>query len=183
METVALTPNQLLITGDFNIHVDVLEDRVSVAFHDILDIYGLQQHVTETTHTSGHTLDLIISRENDDFVSTLSSHIGLPSDHIAVKCLINIKRPSPTRKRVYGRNLRNNDMTQLHADILSSSLMTHPARDVELLSEQYDTVLGEIINNHAPLSGRDIILRHMPLGTLNRFVKPNEQNIAVSEST
>ena len=104
--------NQLFITVDFNIHVDVLEDCVSVAFRDVLDMYGLQQHVTETTHTSGHTLDLIISRENDDLVSTVYSYIGLPSDHKAIKCLINMKRPSPTGKRVRSHNLHNIDIAQ-----------------------------------------------------------------------
>ena len=51
----------LLIAGDFNFHLDDLNNKHAKRFVDILDGFGLQQHVKGPTHNKGHTLDLIIT--------------------------------------------------------------------------------------------------------------------------
>jgi hypothetical protein len=57
-----LCNERLVITGDFNFHVDIPTDRDAIKFLDILESYCLEQHVVGPTHVDGHTLDLIISR-------------------------------------------------------------------------------------------------------------------------
>ncbi|XP_029902284.1 uncharacterized protein LOC115355565 [Myripristis murdjan] len=52
----------VLLVGDFNIHVDNLTDGCAKELLNILDNFGLSQHVTESTHNRGHILDLIISK-------------------------------------------------------------------------------------------------------------------------
>ena len=49
-----------VMLGDFNIHVDCSEKNDDAQFIDLLQSADLQQHVHWPTHTSGHTLDLII---------------------------------------------------------------------------------------------------------------------------
>ena len=61
LETVFLCKEQLVIVGDFNIHVDVLSNGDSTKFRDLLESFSLQQHVVGPTHIHGHTLDLIIT--------------------------------------------------------------------------------------------------------------------------
>ena len=56
---------ELLIVGDFNIHVDSSKNK-SQGFLDILNANGLTQHVTRPTHQKGHTLDLVITREQSN---------------------------------------------------------------------------------------------------------------------
>ena len=58
-------PRHLLITGDFNIQMDVEADTGAVRLRELLESTGLKQHVTAPTHISGHTLDLIITRLSD----------------------------------------------------------------------------------------------------------------------
>ena len=82
----------------FNFHMDVPNNRETVIFRDLLDTSNLQQHVTSSTHIAGHTLDLLTSNVTDDFVSSVSTHHDLPSDHAAVKCLTNIARPPASTK-------------------------------------------------------------------------------------
>ena len=67
METIILVPEPLIIVGDFNIHVDCNDEG---NFLDLLQSFGLTQHVTGPTHEDGHTLDLIITRSFDRVVST-----------------------------------------------------------------------------------------------------------------
>ena len=52
----------VVLVGDFNIHVDNLTDGCAKELLNILDNFGLSQHVTEPTHNRGHILDLIISK-------------------------------------------------------------------------------------------------------------------------
>ena len=51
-----------IITGDFNIHVDKISDPKTQSFNNILSILNLKQHVSFSTHSSGHTLDLLITQ-------------------------------------------------------------------------------------------------------------------------
>lgn len=44
-------------SGDFNIHVDNAGDTDAIKFIDLLESYGLQQHVTSPTHKHDHTLE------------------------------------------------------------------------------------------------------------------------------
>ena len=65
LETIILSPESLILTGDYNFHVDVEDDPDARAFLDLLASMGLKQHVNVPTHVSGHTLDLMIKREHD----------------------------------------------------------------------------------------------------------------------
>ena len=68
LETVILEPEPLLICGDFNIHVDIVDNRDTIAFLDLLESMALKQHVNFATHEHGHILDLIISRLSDSIM-------------------------------------------------------------------------------------------------------------------
>ena len=51
----------ILIRGNFNIHIDYAEDPDAQTFNDTMEALGLQQHVTFPTHQAGNTLDLIFT--------------------------------------------------------------------------------------------------------------------------
>ena len=87
-----------MITGDFNIHVDVVEDPGRVTFLDLLEAMGLLQHVTTPTHDSLHTLNLIITRQCDALVKDPPVSDYHISDHWSVTCLLNLNKPIITRK-------------------------------------------------------------------------------------
>ena len=99
---------ELLIVGDFNIHVDSSNNE-SKGFLDILNANGLTQHVTCPTHQKGHTLDLVITREQSNllsgspivFISGVSDANSSSSlDHYAVLCYLNVNRPKTVHKSV-----------------------------------------------------------------------------------
>ncbi len=54
--------DEVIICGDFNIHVNKPDDPNTKKFKDILDQFDLVQHINEPTHNLGNTLDLIITR-------------------------------------------------------------------------------------------------------------------------
>ena len=65
LEPIILSPEPLVITGDMNIHVDDPNDPDAIKFLDLLNTYGLTQHINTHTHRLGHTLDLIITHVSD----------------------------------------------------------------------------------------------------------------------
>jgi len=56
--------DQILLTGDFNVHFET-NDRSSQDLKNLAHNFGLQQNVSEPTHTAGHMLDLIFSNPCD----------------------------------------------------------------------------------------------------------------------
>ena len=100
--SIILSSESLLVTGDFNIHVDVVGDPACAKFLElhILETMGLQQHVNTLTHESGYTLDLILSRQCENLVKTTLVSAYHVSDHWTVTCLLNLDRPGVTSKSV-----------------------------------------------------------------------------------
>ncbi|KAJ8366482.1 hypothetical protein AAFF_G00353500 [Aldrovandia affinis] len=58
-----IIPNhdRVLILGDFNIHVDNPIRAFESEFMDLIQSFGLIQHVSGSTRKGGHTLDLVLS--------------------------------------------------------------------------------------------------------------------------
>ena len=87
---IILSPESLLLTGDFNIHVDVPSDPHVKMFFDWLSSMGLYQHVNIPTHISCHTLDLF-TREHDSIITSKPIVDCFLSDHASVNCPLNTK--------------------------------------------------------------------------------------------
>ena len=63
LEQAATWTGRLLILGDFNVHWDVESDTEKKQFVDLLEAFSITQHVEGPTHSRGHTLDLVMSRD------------------------------------------------------------------------------------------------------------------------
>ena len=100
IESVSAFPGRILLSGDFNFHLDDASDRDANTFLDVLESRDLQQYVTGATHKKGHTLDLLISRKSDELISQVAIQQGLPSDHFVLSCLVNMRRPAATKRLV-----------------------------------------------------------------------------------
>ena len=58
--------NNIIIAGDFNIHIDDTNSDEGTIFKDTMDAFGLKQHVRTPTHKDGHTLDLILMEQGSN---------------------------------------------------------------------------------------------------------------------
>ena len=71
VEVVILDKSTLIITADFNYHVDNINDADAASFLSLLKDLGLHQHVKTPTHEKGHILDLILTRESESLVRNI----------------------------------------------------------------------------------------------------------------
>jgi hypothetical protein len=117
----------------------------------LLSHFGLHQHVDSATHLAGHTLDLLITRD-DQLVCLQPSETPLLSDHSFVvadiECAlhdVNSVRLRPVRR------YRSMDIDAFVADLLRSDLVVAPPGDVAAAFDCYNTTLRELLNEHAPV--------------------------------
>ena len=81
LEKLVISNEPLVITGDFNVHLDNPSDRAATHFRVMLDVFDLKQHVKDSTHKSRHVLDLVITRSGDQLVRNDGFSDPAISDH------------------------------------------------------------------------------------------------------
>lgn len=155
------SPGHLIILGDFNFHVNDSSDRDACSFQDLLSSYDLHQHVKVSTHCSGHTLDLVLTRSQDSLVSGLHAEDhGFP-DHYPVFTQLSVAKPQLPKQEVTYRKLKCIDIASVSAAISASTLCTSETSTLSL-DEQvqlYNTELSVILDKLAPLKTRTITIR------------------------
>ena len=89
----------LLISGDFNLHVDDPCSIYANRFNEILESCNLKQHVTGATHANGHTLDLVISKKDNPLITEIKIFDPVISDHCAVHFNLREQKLHFTKKK------------------------------------------------------------------------------------
>uniref|UniRef100_A0A8C7Z8K8 Reverse transcriptase domain-containing protein n=1 Tax=Oryzias sinensis TaxID=183150 RepID=A0A8C7Z8K8_9TELE len=148
-----LTPNIILL-GDFNIHMDRCNNLAAKDFISCLDSFGIHQHITTPTHIKGHILDLVCC---SGVLPNACKVDPLPlSDHSLVTFNVNITSTgsTPTRSITY-RKIKN-----INLDHFSSHITNLPDTNTlhtpdELVSH-YNNNLRNILDIHAPLKTRTV---------------------------
>ena len=159
LETVILCKEQLVIVGNFNIHVDVLSNSDSIKFRDLLESFCLQQHVVDPTHIHGHTLDLIITRQSDQIVRSTLQVDCYFSDHVPVLCYLHSIKPSFSTRTLSYRKIKLANVDSLNDDLANSELCKNPPDDLEELPLSYNKTLIAVLDKHAPVKTRTIVMR------------------------
>lgn len=57
---LVLKTDKVIITGDFDVHVDINSDSFSTAFMSLLDSVGFRHSVHTPTGSFNHTFDLVL---------------------------------------------------------------------------------------------------------------------------
>ena len=74
------------------------------------------------THATGHTLDLLITRLNEELVKNVKIHDSMISDHLAAFCNLSLKKPKFRKKVISTRKLCSLDIDSFREDVRNSSL-------------------------------------------------------------
>ncbi|XP_077985142.1 uncharacterized protein LOC144439783 [Glandiceps talaboti] len=159
LSTKCVSPGKLLITGDFNLHLDDENNRDTCQFKNMLDSVNLTQHVQQATHQRGHMLDLVITRTSENTVEDIKISDPVISDHFAVSFKIPVTKPKPTRKILSSRKITDINIEDVCTDIQNSPLITRPSSVLTSLIDQYDESLRNILDTHAPIRQRTVIMR------------------------
>ena len=162
LQSVIMLNTYFIISGDFNIWWGTSSDD-AIHFSDLLDSYGLVQHVTQPTNAFNNTLDLVITSGNchnskavyNPFISdVLVSDVSL-SDHYQVAFQVNlIKCANKKIKKIYRRHYKTMDMLAFRDDLsilLSEQLSDYKHTLFGTRSVIFNNSLADLLELHAPL--------------------------------
>ena len=147
------TGSSFIICGDINVHLDI-ECGDRSRFNDILQCCGLVQSVNGPTHLLGHTLDVLISPCDSDFVRNVS--VGdFISDHAAIRCQLDFSHPSTSNdKWVSYRRYHRIDIDQFRNDLNNIPFVRSHEGTAAELYDQYITGVTQVLDKHAPIISR-----------------------------
>ena len=161
-ETV-ICPQQLLIYGDFNFHIDDKADKGTTRLGELLDLFNLKQHVCLSTHKRGHILDLVIKRNETESALSLKNVTVVEqfiSDHKAVCFNLSLRKPVNERSTVVSRKLKGSDFDAFNEMIISTGLSDGGVSHcIELLAKKYDVLLCKALDKLALKRTRTIVIR------------------------
>lgn len=157
-DDVVVSPAELLLVGDFSFYFDVQNDHHASRFIDILESLDLKEHVTEPTHVSGYTLNLVITRGDatDSFVHNISALEQPISDHKVICFNLNLVKPSSIKKTNKTIKLKDFDFEKFGDVIQRSGLLEEPL-DSRYVDE-YNSVLLGTVDELAPVTTRTVTL-------------------------
>ena len=149
LESLVIQNEQLLIMGDFNIHVEDTNDSLASFLQDTLTSFGIKQHVGCATHNKSHTLDLVMTRSEEHITEV---HVTDPqlSDHYLVSFRLHTELVKYRKKKVQYRKLKAINLDSFERDLKNSDLFHCNSEDVDILTNLYDTTLKDLLNKHAP---------------------------------
>ena len=161
VEIQTVTTGKLIMAGDFNIHLDNPKDSFVSNFCDIIQSANLLQHVKGSTHKRGHTLDLIITRSIENTIQDVCVNDSTISDHYSVSCYVNMEKSKPPRITMEYRKFRSINVAQFKEDIKDSILYNTSDTETPVsdLSLKYHDVMSYLIDKHAPIQKRSMIIR------------------------
>jgi hypothetical protein len=150
LSTLVVNYEDFLITGDFNIHMDSATDESSKKMASLLQNFGLRQHVDFPTHSGGHVLDLVITKDKSQLVKSVSVADGISDHHSILVDLSFAKQKKTVVKRTF-HQFKKLDMVKFQQDIHRSELYSNSSTDTDVLASQYHSVVSDLVSNHAPL--------------------------------
>ena len=146
------------MTGDFSIHVDVVDDPAAVKFQSVLTTFGYRQYVKQPTHRAGHVLDLIL-RNSDMSIQVgpidpplLSDHSFVVADISCLSLTSSQLNASSSPSSRLARDWRSLDVDAFVADLQSTDLVVALPDDVTSAFACYDKTLRALLDKHAPLT-------------------------------
>ena len=159
LEEMVNIRGEMIMIGDFNIHMDITDDPNTITFNDFLDSFNVHYHVNFPTHKSLHYLDLVITDTNWNIMHTVKQGHML-SDHNFIDCSLHIEKPKPPIKIVTYRKLKNIDIKTLGEDMGEALEVANNCSDLAALVDMDNVKLSGVLDNHAPQKTKTVKISH-----------------------
>ena len=102
--------------GDFNVHIEDPNDSLASFLQDTLTSFGMKQHIWCATHNKSHTLDLVLTRSEENITDV---HVTDPqlSDHYLVSFRLHTELDKHEKKKVKYRKLKAINIQSFERDL------------------------------------------------------------------
>ena len=143
--------NNMLVVGDFNIHVEDVKNGDAEQFIDMCKAIELDEHVKFVTHHQGHTLDLVLTELNSVIQVSNIKPGEYISDHCLVDFIINYEKEILEINSIEFKNLKKVDTDELceKIDNFDNNLNYDTGNLLEFLTA-YTMGMDKVIDNVIP---------------------------------
>ncbi|XP_022784544.1 uncharacterized protein LOC111325079 [Stylophora pistillata] len=159
LESFVLCTEPILLCGDFNIYVDFQDNPNAELFLDLIDSFGLAQHVHFATHVQGHTLGLVITRKMDSIIQDAPISGSFLSDHATVSFNLKCFKSESSAKVMWFRKTKFANLLKFKNDLRNSEFLLNTPKHLAGLVNCFNTTLKSIIDKHASWRKRTMIQR------------------------
>ena len=142
IESTFIHKKNLVILGDFNLHVNKVFEPDIIQFNEILSTFGLSQLIDQPTHVSGNTLDLLITNKNETEIKDIVIDDINFSDHSYIFFKIPCEFQKSKDKVISIKTYKNIDMDKFKNDIVSK---------VNIFSGKNHVNFGDALNDYNAL--------------------------------
>ena len=99
----------ILICGDFNLHLDNKSDNYVSEFNELLESHDLENTIDETTSLSGHIIDLVIQTKNNRLVNEIiiEPECTISPVHKVIHFSLDIRKSCNITKKITYRKKTN----------------------------------------------------------------------------
>ena len=158
LETLS-SESKVCVLGDFNIHFEKLCDPAALKLKKLLHEHSLTQLVNEPTHSGGHTLDLVITRDSQrEMYTTVVSDLCL-SDHFVISLSLPYHKPKTSTKVTKSRNIKSMDMNVFKSNMSQELHESMNSKCKTSLSTKFTKCISDLFNKFAPVVSRIISIR------------------------
>ena len=149
----------IYLLGDLNFHLDIPDDTYSKQLTSLLESYDMKQLVNFPTHTSGHTLDVVIHRNSDNIVISDLEGDYFISDHCFTSFKISKPKPPLETKIITFRKWNSVNDTEFMQDLHHNLIPSHGISDTDHIVSNFNAAIKSTIDKHLPLKHKKITVR------------------------
>ena len=151
-----MTYNNIVILGDFNLHINDQEDPDTNIFIATMTALGLDQYVDFVSHNKGNILDLVMAEPLGKIKVTSCTPGPFFSDHCAVNFTISVTKQNMERKEITFHHIKDVDYEifdkDLHLDNIEES-------ELDSMVESFNNRLQTALDSHTPQIRKNITTR------------------------
>ena len=154
--------------------MDDRDDVFSKDFYDICHIFSLKRHVSIPTHKAGHTIDLILTRE-DDTIATIPIATTLFTDHYVVQAELNLPRKNFELHVRKTRPIKDINLENFKRDIKSGcdTLLQQTESKLDDIVNGLNSLLISTLDKHAPVVTKISRVRPKKCGMMMKYRHPD----------
>ena len=142
----------LVLLGDFNVHVNRLDNQDTQAYIDTMEALGLVQHINQPTHQLGNTLDLIYTESLEPIPVSHAFTSNFISDHCLVGIELEMRKQQVRIESSKTRNYKNFSTSSFETSFNNSTILDQD--NFELAVKALERELTRTLDELAPLQNR-----------------------------
>ena len=142
----------LVLLGDFNVHVNKLDNQDTQAYIDTMEALGLVQHINQPTHQLGNTLDLIYTESLEPIVVSHAFASNFISDHCLVGIELEMRKQQVRIESSKTRNYSNFSTSTFDTSFKDTTILEQD--NFEQAVKELEKELTRTLDELAPLQDR-----------------------------